>query len=399
MAVLKGLLDGVRVIDLTMNLSGPYGAMLLADLGAEVIKVEPPRGDPQRTLIPMKAGLSVLYAAINRNKRSITIDLRTEAGKNLLLKMVAQSDVVFNNYRPGVLDRLGLGLDVLKRHNPKIVLCSLTGYGLTGPHKDWPAYDVAIQAVSGGMSVTGYPGEPPARAGIPIADLAGGLFSALAIVAGLRRRDADGDPVELDISMLDTQISMLMYWASIAMNTENIPVPQGSGNTNVMPYGAFECSDGYLVIAIWGESFWPKLCRAVGRPDLAENEKYSSNTLRVKHRAELQELFDKAMASRPRDEWLAILREHDIPCAPINDVRQAMNDDQVIARGMRIKIDVGEASLEFAGNPIRTVPEGPVASKPPPRQGQHTREILAQFGVSDVDADKLVAEGVVHEER
>lgn len=389
------LLSGVRVIDLSQNLSGPYGSMLLADMGADVIKVEPLTGDPQRTLIPFVDGVSLLFTAVNRNKRGVAINLKDPEGRQLLLRLISQSNVVYNNYRPGVMNRLGLSFAELKQANPRIVASSLSGYGRTGPKALWPAYDVAIQALSGGMSLTGYAGSAPARAGIPIADLAGGIFNAIGVLAGLVSRSLRAEAVEVDIGMLDTQISLLMYWAAIGLNSDLPLVPQGSGNTNTYPYGAYRCDDGYVVIAIWGESFWPKLCQALGHPEWLEDERFSNNTLRSANRAELHLMIETALGGKGRDQWLEILRAADVPCAPINSVREAMADEQVLMREMNIPvISQSGRELRFAGNPVKSVPSTEVPARMAPVLGEHTREVLAEFGFGNDEIKDLSMRGI-----
>ena len=397
----EGLLTGLKVLDLSMHLSGPYGAMLMADLGADIVKIEPPAGDPLRLLDPKVDGLSIIYASINRNKRSLVLDLQQADGRALFLRLVEQADVVYNNFRPGVMDRLGLSFKDLTAVNPRIVMANLTGYGLDGPQRMAPAYDAAIQAVSGGMSITGHVGGAPARAGIPIADLAGGVFLALGVLAALRKADRTGEGVMLDLSLLDTQISLLMYWAGLALNTGIDPPPQGSGNVNVCPYGAFPTADGHVIIAIFSGSFWPKLCAALDRADLAADPRYADNTLRLEHRVELEAELEREFRRRTTAEWLTVLEQHDVPSGPVNSVSQAMAEPQVIARDMRRSITIDGRTLEFPGNPIKTSPDPTRTADfaPPPRLGQHSREILRErLGLDDAALAELVEAGVINRE-
>ncbi|MPZ80065.1 MAG: CoA transferase [Actinophytocola sp.] len=397
--VTSGLLEGVRVLDLSMHLSGPYGSMVLADMGAEVIKVEPPTGDPQRLLEPTKHQVPVIWASINRNKRSVVIDLRTDAGRDVFLELVAKSDVVFNNYRPHVLDRLGLDFETLKAANPQIIVGNLTGYGLTGPKSMSPAYDTAIQALSGGMSLTGHPGAPPARAGVPISDLIGGMFLDLSVIGALRKRDRTGKPVVLDISLFESSLSLLMYWAGMALNTGVTPQRQGSGNTHVYPYGAFPANDGWIVVAPYSGAFWPKLCVALSRQDLRDDPRFVDNDARVANRDELEAILNKEFRRRTSEEWLAILRDADVPAAPVNTVGQAMTDPQVAARGMRADIPIGDEVFSFAGNPVRTYPETAASYGPPPRFGEHTRAVLTEvLGMAEEKVTELANSGVLYVE-
>lgn len=372
----SGLLEGIRILDLTMHLSGPYGSMLLADMGAEVLKVEPPSGDPQRLLEPSKHDVPVIWASINRNKQSLVLDLRSDAGHALFLDLVRESDVVYANFRPGVLDRLRLSHEHLLQVNPGIVLANLTGYGADGPRANAPAYDIAIQALAGGMSLTGHAGSEPARAGIPIADLCGGMLLSLAVLAALHRRDATGEGMELDVSLFETQISMLMYWAGMAMNTGVDPPPQGSGNSQVYPYGAFPTADGHVVIAPYSGSFWSKLCGAIGAPELVHDARFVDNDARLVHKHELRPLLEARLATRTTAEWIDVLQANDVPCAQVNTVGQAMADPQTIARGLRIELPIDGELFRFAGNPVRTRGPMPTSYSPPPRLGQHTEEVL-----------------------
>jgi crotonobetainyl-CoA:carnitine CoA-transferase CaiB-like acyl-CoA transferase len=278
-------------------------------------------------------------------------------------------------------------------------MANLTGYGLDGPQRMAPAYDAAIQAVSGGMSITGHVGGAPARAGIPIADLAGGVFLALGVLAALRKVDRTGEGVMLDLSLLDTQISLLMYWAGLALNTGIDPPPQGSGNVNVCPYGAFPTADGHVIIAIFSGSFWPKLCAALDRPDLTADPRYVDNAHRLEHRAVLEADLEAEFRRRTTAEWLGILEEHDVPSGPVNSISQAMAEPQVIARDMRRSITIDGQTLEFPGNPIKTSPDATRAAgfAPPPRLGQHSQEILSErLGLDTTALSALASAGVIN---
>ena len=389
------LLQGVKVLDLSVYVAGPYGSMQLADLGAEVVKVEPPTGDPQRELAPFKSGLSTAFAAVNRGKRGIALDLKTEAGRDVLLQLVKKADVLCNNYRPGVMERLGLSFEAVKRHNPRIIYCCLTGFGLTGPRRDTPSYDLAIQALSGGMSLTGYPGSPPARAGLPIADLCGGVYASLGILSALHRRSQTGEATFLDCSLFDTQISMLMYWASVCLNLGIVPPPQEAGNSQVFPYGTYPTSDGWVIVACYGESFWPKLCHAIERDELATDPRFENNSLRVVNKSVLRAILNEVFRQRPSAEWLQTLEENDVPCSPVNNVEQALADPQVAARAMRVKVEAAGGPLELVGNPIKTYPDRPVRPIPPPMLGEHTESVLHEWlNLPKERIDKLIAEGV-----
>jgi crotonobetainyl-CoA:carnitine CoA-transferase CaiB-like acyl-CoA transferase len=373
--------------------------MLLADMGAEVIKVEPPHGDPQRLVGPTKEGVPIVWSSINRNKKCIVIDLRNPEGKKLLMELVASSDIVYNNYRPEVMDRLGFGFESLKTANPKIIMANLTGYGMTGPRKLSPAYDIAIQSLTGGMSVTGHPGAPPARAGIPLADLAGGMFLSLAVLGALRKRDLTGEGFMLDISLFDASISLLMYWAGLALNTGQIPPPQGSGNSQVYPYGAFPTLDGWVIVAPYSGTFWPKLCDTVGRPDLVTDERFIDNSQRLQNRSELEVILNEEFKKKTSRDWLDLLEANDVPCAPVNTVNEAMADPQTVARDMLIEIPIEATNYYYAGNPVKTFQTEKAHYAAPARLGQHTREVLRDIaGIDDDQITALAGEGVIRVE-
>jgi formyl-CoA transferase/CoA:oxalate CoA-transferase len=294
------------------------------------------------------------------------------------------------------MERLGLGYEELSVRNPGLIYCSLTGYGKDGPRRLTPAYDLAVQALAGGMSLTGYEGALPARAGIPIADLTGGAYSVIGILAALARRGVTGKGCEVETSLFDAQISLLMYWAGMALNSDLQPGPQGGGSTNIMPYGTVKAKDGYLVIAVWGESFWPKLCNAIGRPELVEDPRFDKNNDRVVHRDLLQPIIDEEFAKRTVSEWLQILDEADVPCSKINNVREAMADPQVAARDLMMKIKVRDEPSSFAGNPIKQVPRGETPAVSPPELGEHTREVLQQWlSFDDKRIDELIEAGAI----
>ncbi|RMG48064.1 MAG: CoA transferase, partial [Acidobacteria bacterium] len=305
---MKAPLTGVRVLDLTQFLAGPYGSMLLGDLGAEIIKIEPPGGDPMRRMPPyFLAGESAYFLSINRNKRSVTLDLKSSAGRQVFHDLVRVSDVVLDNFRPGVMEELGLGYETLRRINRRIIACSITGFGKTGPYRDRPAFDLVLQAMSGAMSITGEPGRTPVRMGIPMGDLAGGMFAAQAISAALYARERTGEGCFIDLGLMDCLTALLTYVAQYYLAGGPVPRPAGSHHQSVVPYGVFATADGYLVIAVFAEKFWRALCRALERPDLAEDPRFARNELRLKHRAELLSILQEIFRRRPTEEWLTRL--------------------------------------------------------------------------------------------
>lgn len=392
------LLAGVRVLDLTRMLAGPYGTMLLADLGAEVIKVEDPgEGDPIRRMgPPWMAGESPYFLGINRNKKSVTLDLKEPRGRELFLRLVAVSDVVFDNFRPGVAERLGVDPESCRRARPDIITCSVSAFGADGPYRDLPAFDLILQAMGGGMSVTGEEGGRPVRMGIPIADLAGGVFGALAVCAALCHRERTGEGRHIDLGLLDLQVSLLTYLAMYHWADGRVPGPSGTGHQTVVPYDAFRASDGrYLVVAVFTERFWGPFCKVLGLPELAE--RYPTNEDRLARKAELMEILTRRFAERPADAWVAELWEAGVPAGPVNTVDRVLTDPQVLHRGMVVEASRPHPVAgphRLLGNPLAA--GEPQAFEPAPLLGQHTEEVLGSLlGLGPAELDALRADGVI----
>lgn len=394
-------LSGVKVLDLTRIISGPYGTMLLAFLGAEVIKIEePPEGDPaRRTTLYYQDGLSAVFIAGNVGKKSVTLNLKTDTGRSLFLRLVEKADVVVENFRPGIMDRLGLGYETLKTANPRIIACAISGYGAWGPLKDAPAFDLTVQAMAGGMSITGEPGRPPVKMGAPIGDLAAGMAGALGIAAALYRREQTGHGEQIDVAMFDVQVSLLHYHAQYWLASGVRPEPVGSAHPNVVPYQAFETRDGYLVIALWGVNYlWPVLCEALGRPELTRDERFTTNELRVKHREILVPIFVEVLKTRTTGEWMTDFAKRAIPAAPVNSIDQVLALPQIEARDMVLTLphSLSGKSLEVLGNPVKLCGEEPEALLSPPAIGQHTAEILhGWLGLSAGEIADLKRERVI----
>lgn len=361
-------------------LAGPYGSQLLADLGATVIKIEPPDGDPMRRMGPHFAGgESAYFLSANRGKKSLTLNLKSPLGRQVLLDLVAVSDVVFENFRPGVLERLDCGYETLRRVKPDLILCSISGYGQDGPRREQPAFDLALQALGGGMSVTGRPGQVPVRMGLPIADLAGGMFGALAVAAALHRRAQTGQGAHLDISLLDGQVSLLTYMAQYYLVSGEVPRPWGAEHENVVPYNIFATADGQLVVAIFTEKFWVAFCRALDLAALIDDPRFATNEDRRRNREALNALLAETFLTQPTAVWISRLEQAGVPASPIQRIDQVLEDPQVLARGMRVTVQhptIGP--LELLGPPIKEagVP-GSVA--PPPLLGQHTEQLLGDL--------------------
>jgi crotonobetainyl-CoA:carnitine CoA-transferase CaiB-like acyl-CoA transferase len=374
------LLAGVRVLDLSRMLAGPYGSMLLADMGAEVIKVEEPDGgDPMRAMGPpfLPDGESAYFLAINRNKKSVAIDLHAEAGRAVFHALVRDADVVWENFRPGVMERLGCGYADLSVLNPRLVMCSISAYGQEGPYREHPAFDLALQARGGGMSVTGEPGRPPARMGLPMGDLSGGLFGALAVCAALASRAATGRGVRVDLSLLDCQVSLLSYMAQYFWTDGRVPGPMGSGHASVVPYGAVAARDGHLIVAVFSEKFWGGFCRAAGRPEWETDPRFATNRDRVAHRTALEAAIAARFAEDSTGAWLARLHAEGVPAAPINSIDRALDDPQVKFREMVVQMEhPRHGTLPTLGTPIKIDGDLGLEVSPPARLGQHTDEIL-----------------------
>jgi crotonobetainyl-CoA:carnitine CoA-transferase CaiB-like acyl-CoA transferase len=394
------LLAGVRVLDLSRMLAGPYGSMLLADMGADVIKVEDPDGgDPMRVMGPpfLPDGESAYFLAINRNKKSLAIDLAAPDGRAVFHDLVRQADVVWENFRPGVMSRLGCGYAELSVLNPRLVMCSISAYGQEGPYRDFPAFDLALQARGGGMSVTGEPGRAPSRMGLPMGDLSGGLFGALAVSAALFRRQATGQGAHLDLSLLDCQVSLLSYMAQYFWTDGRVPGPMGSSHASVVPYQALATRDGHLIVAVFSEKFWGGFCRAAGRPEWEHDPRFKTNRDRVAHREGLEALIRARFAGDSTDAWLARLNAEGVPAAPINPIDRVLDDPQVKYREMVVQMDhPRHGPLPTLGTPIKTDGDLGLEVTPPARLGQHTDPILRDLlGYSPERVAALRASGAV----
>src|SRR5437667_5991633 len=306
-----GPLQGIRVIDLTRVLAGPFATQNLGDLGAEVLKIEPPeRGDETRHFPPFLAGESHYFLGINRNKKSLVVDLQQPDGAEILRRLAASAAILVENYRPGVMDRLGLGYDALAEINPRLIYCAISGFGLSGPLRDKPSFDIVTQALSGGLSINGERGHMPVKLGIPLGDMVGGIFGPMAILAALHERSRTGQGRLIDISLYDGLIGMLGYFAQLAFITGQDPPPMGSSHPNIVPYGSFPAADGSIIIAVLSESFWGKLCDALERPDLATDPRFLTPTLRRDHRDEVDAEIAAVTRTRTVAEWEARLAKY-----------------------------------------------------------------------------------------
>jgi CoA:oxalate CoA-transferase len=376
------LLGGVRVLDLSHMLAGPYGSMLLADMGAEVIKIEAPGGgDPMRAMGPpfLAGGESAYFLAINRNKKSVAVNLNEAAGREVFLDLVRAADVVWENFRPGVLARLGCDYGTLNAANPRLVLCSISAYGQEGPYRDWPAFDLALQAMGGGMSLTGEPDGHPVRMGLPMGDLTGGIMGALAVAAALFRRQLSGQGAHIDLSLLDCQASLLTYLAQYFWTDGRVPGPQGSGHESVVPYQALATRDGHVIVAVF-EKFWSGFCRAAGHPEWERDPRFASNRDRVAHRGALMPLIEAAFASRTTEEWLARLSAEDVPAAPIQSMDRVLADPQLRLRQMVVEMrHPRHGTVPTLGTPVKVDGRMELEVAPPPALGEHTEGVLREL--------------------
>jgi crotonobetainyl-CoA:carnitine CoA-transferase CaiB-like acyl-CoA transferase len=377
------LFDGVRVLDLSRMLAGPYGSMLLADQGAEVIKIEEPAGgDPMRVMGPpfLPAGDSAYFLAINRNKKSVALDLTSDAGRRVFHDLVAQADVVWENFRPGVMTRLGCDYATLATINPGLVMCSISAYGQDGPYRDWPAFDLALQAMGGAMSITGERGGRPVRMGLPMGDLAGGMFGSFAVAGALFRRARTGRGAHIDLSLLDCQVALLSYLAQYFWTDGTVPRPLGSAHASVVPYQALATRDGHLIVAVFAEKFWANFCRAVERPEWEADPRFATNRERVAHRDTLMPLVERVFAERTTAEWLARLQAADVPATPIQGVDRVLADPQVRHRRMVVEVEHPDhGALATLGTPIKVDGALDLAVTAAPRLGQHTDQILTEL--------------------
>lgn len=374
-------LNGIRVLDLSRVLAGPYCTMVLGDLGAEVIKVESPEGDETRGWgPPFTGGESAYYLCVNRNKRSIVLNFKTDDGRRIIHELIKQSDVLVENFRTGTLSRVSLDFESVSAINPRLIYCSITGFGQTGPWRDKPGYDFMIQAMGGLMSITGEPDGEPMKVGVAVADLFAGQNAVMAVLAALQARTQTGKGQHLDISLFDSQVGMLANVASNYLISGNLPKRFGNAHANIVPYQSFQADDAWFVIAVGNDRQFERLCEVIGKQELASHTRFRLNSERVRNREELIALLKPIFLEKTAREWLSALEEAGIPCGPINTLDKIFAEPQVEAREMLIHMQHPEiGDLKLVGSPLK-FSDTPVNYKlPPPRLGEHTEEILKEL--------------------
>lgn len=394
---MPALLEGITIIELGGVIAGNFGQVILADLGAEIIKIEPKTGDTARnaSMAPVN-GESAIHLFMNRGKKSVSLDLKTKEGLEVLHSLVESADVVIDNFRPGVLARLGVDHDTLKAIKPDIITVSVTGFGETGPMKDKPAFDLVVQAFSGHMSITGEADGAPARVGAPLADMSGAIYGCISILAALVGRSLHGTGAHADVAMLDSMVHLLAYDALNYLTAGSVPRSHGSAHAHIVPWQAFACSDGFVVVAARDEKFWQNLCDAIERPDLKTDERTASNAARLENREWLIPQLESAFVQKSQAEWVQILNDSDTPSAPVNTFETLFDHPQVQARDMVQSYEhptIGE--VRYQPSPMK-VDGHSFPNQHAPMLGEHTAEILAErLGYSQQRIDELAELGAV----
>ena len=395
-------LNGIKVIDLTHMLAGPYAGMVIADLGAEVVKIEPlVTGEMTRGLLKTDPNYSykefgAYFLTLNRNKKSVSLDLKSEMGLEIFYELVKSADVVLNNFSAGVVKKLKIDFETLNNINPKIITCSITGFGETGPHSSRPAYDQIVQAYSGGMSITGPDANTPTRAGIPIGDLGSGLYGVIGILSALLSREKTNKGQHIDMSLLYVQISLLTYMATMQTLSGIDPKPIGNAHFVHVPYNSFTTKDGFVVIAVITDAFWEALLDVVNTESLRD-PRFSKSIDRLKNQQFIESELNKILSTQTSDYWIKALNKAKVPCGPINTFSQALSDEQIIHRNMMVEVEHPDGGkVKMPGNPIKLSYTDEDSYTPPPHLGAHTKEILKEWGKFDDNAiQELIERNII----
>ena len=393
-----GALDGLTVLDLTRVLSGPYCTMMLADMGARVIKIEQPgKGDDTRAWgPPFQEGESAYFLSVNRNKESVTLNLKHPDGRRVLDTLIARADVLVENFRPGTLDRMGLGYADLAERRPDLVYCSISGFGQTGPRRREPGYDAVLQGEGGLMSITGSEDGPGYRLGVAIADIVSGMFSAYGVAVALLARHRTGYGQLVDVGMLDAVAALLTYQAGIYFATGTAPARLGNRHPTITPYESLEAADGDLVVAVGNDQLWQTFCGVLGLDELADDPRFRTNRDRVSARGELHALLVERLRTRPAAEWLAELKAAGVPCGAVRDLEELFSDPQIIERAMVVASDHPIAGvIRQLGVPVKLGRTPGAVRTPPPVLGQHTREVLGELGYGNAEIERFERAGAI----
>ena len=391
-------LDDLFIVDLSRILSGPVCTMVLADMGAEVIKIEPPPlGDDSRQWgPPFIGGISTYFLSVNRNKKSLGLNLKSAEGRQILWKLIERADVLIENFRPGVLDRLGFGYEAVAKANPRTVYCSISGFGHTGPCRDRPGYDVIAQGESGMMDLTGYPDGPPTKVGASLADVVAGLYAVQGILFALLARHRTGEGQHVDVSLLDGMVSTLTYQALIYLSTGRSPKRMGSRHPSIVPYECFEAKDGYVNVAVTNQKQWENFCRVLGFPELAPDPRFEEMKARLAHCHELRPIIERVLSTMTRAEVIALMSGAGIPAGPINTVGEILEDPHLRAREMIVELTHPEyGPLRVLGMPIKPSGTPATVQNAPPRFGEHNQEVLTLLGFREEAIERLLKSGVV----
>jgi formyl-CoA transferase len=389
-------LAGLRVLDVTQVMAGPFCAMLLADLGADVIKIEPPAGDSTRQMPGAVGGDSPSFNAVNRGKRSVVLNLKANEGRDVLMRLARATDILIENYRPGVMTALGVGYEQLAPLNARLIYASISGYGHSGPARDKGGFDLIAQGVAGIMSVTGEPGGPPVKAGVPLTDLGAALFALVGILAAVESRHRTGAGQHVDASLVDAGVALSVWEATEYFSGAGVPAPMGSAHRMNAPYQAIRCADGYITIGAANERLFRRLCDVLGHPEWKDAPEFADNTSRVRNQAALAHRIESITAGQPCSHWLAAFDAHDIPCGPINDYAQVFADPHVNARGMVVEVEHPTLGhLRTLGSPIKMSATPPDVSRRAPLLGEHTNEVLAEAGFNEIEITALRRAGAI----